>query len=246
MFQLSKLTKQTLLVISITNLYMVLGGIIFSVIEKKHIDEICESYKDHVANKLPGIFLQIHSSGQENTGNIDFSPLIELVENATSAGFKVVYNNSAPSAKVICPNKWDYWNGILFSATVMTTIGYGSKSPETNLGQFIYMVYSIIGITLFAVYSNVLSKTFLKLHKWIVLNITKKYFRNFGKKSMGFLWLVLFLLIFMVGPSLLFLYIESDSAWTFFGCIYFCFTTLTTIGFGDMVPAQMDSSGGTG
>ena len=159
---ISRLTKQTILVISITNLYMALGGIVFSLIEQKHITEICEEYKKDVAEKLPGIFLKIHESAtsdQKQTGGIDFSPLIEMVERATNDGFKIIYKNgdknettgkviTGPSAKVICPNKWDYWNGILFSATVMTTIGYGSKSPVTTLGQFVYMLYSILGITL--------------------------------------------------------------------------------------------------
>ena len=121
--------------------YMVLGGIIFSYIEQKNLDDDCTKYQEYVAEELPGIFLDIvqPTPGQDTP---NFEPLINLIIEATDGGFQIEYDQpaedeteEAPDLRITCPNTWSYWQSILFSATVMTTIGYGSRSPQTVLGQ---------------------------------------------------------------------------------------------------------------
>lgn len=54
------------------------------------------------------------------------------------------------------------------------------------------------------------------------------------------IWLCVFLVIsYILGGAFLFDKTESD--WGYFNSAYFCFITLTTIGFGDFVPKQKSS-----
>ncbi len=43
---------------------------------------------------------------------------------------------------------WNYPNSLLFSATVITTIGYGNITPKSNIGKIFTICYAIIGIPL--------------------------------------------------------------------------------------------------
>ncbi|VDO04856.1 unnamed protein product [Rodentolepis nana] len=48
--------------------------------------------------------------------------------------------------------KWSLEGAILFAVTVITTIGYGHAVPKTNIGQFLTIIYALIGIPLVFLY----------------------------------------------------------------------------------------------
>ena len=56
------------------------------------------------------------------------------------------------------------------------------------------------------------------------------------------IWLCVLLVVsYIIGGAYLFKERERESGWTFLDSAYFCFITLTTIGFGDFVPDQKRS-----
>ena len=70
---------------------------------------------------------------------------------------------------VQCPEKWNYFNSVLFSLVTITTIGYGHQVPNTDVGRILCVVYAIIGIPLvgFFVYWVVFQKCHKKVRKWL-------------------------------------------------------------------------------
>lgn len=56
----------------------------------------------------------------------------------------------------------------------------------------------------------------------------------------GFFFFVPWFLVFLIIPALIFHKIEDD--WSFIEAFYYCFVTLTTIGFGDKVAGQFNDT----
>ncbi|XP_017798896.1 PREDICTED: potassium channel subfamily K member 18-like [Habropoda laboriosa] len=64
--------------------------------------------------------------------------------------------------------RWTFSSSLLYSLTLITTIGYGSVVPRTVWGRLISIVYTVAGIPLMMVYLNtvgeVLSRNFCRLY----------------------------------------------------------------------------------
>lgn len=82
---------------------------------------------------------------------------------------------------------------------------------------------------------TLLSKILNNIIEWL-LNKLGKHTRKRWVKILTFV-VILFtgLIFFILIPSVLFLPLQG---WTYFEGIYYCFVTLTTVGFGDLVPTQ--------
>ncbi|XP_025205924.1 TWiK family of potassium channels protein 7-like [Melanaphis sacchari] len=59
-------------------------------------------------------------------------------------------------------HRWNFASSFLYSLTLITTIGYGSVTPQTPWGRVITIVYALIGIPLMLLYLSTMGETLAK------------------------------------------------------------------------------------
>lgn len=137
--------------------------------------------------------------------------------------------------------QWKFAGSFYFAITVITTIGYGHAAPSTDAGKAFCMGYALLGIPLTLVMFQSLGErinTFVRflLHKakkCIGLRRTEVSMANMV--TIGFFSCISTLCV----GAFAFSHYEG---WSFFHAFYYCFITLTTIGFGDYVALQKDDA----
>uniref|UniRef100_A0A3Q2X9G7 Potassium channel, subfamily K, member 17 n=1 Tax=Hippocampus comes TaxID=109280 RepID=A0A3Q2X9G7_HIPCM len=112
---------------------------------------------------------------------------------------------------------WKFTSSAVFAATVVTTI-YGNMSPSSTTGQIFCVFFALFGIPLNMVVLNRVGKYMV-----VIERKTSDFLeRKTGKRA----------LFFFIVPMLVF---QLHEGWTYSQAIYYCFITLSTIGFGDFV-----------
>uniref|UniRef100_A0A8C5ENI0 Potassium channel subfamily K member 15-like n=1 Tax=Gouania willdenowi TaxID=441366 RepID=A0A8C5ENI0_GOUWI len=133
--------------------------------------------------------------------------------------------------------QWKFAGSFYFAITVITTIGYGHAVPRTNAGRAFCMVYAVLGIPLTLVMFQSLGERINMLVRYLLCRAKQGLGFQRTEVSMGNMVLVGFLSCsstLCIGAAA-FAHFEN---WTFFNACYYCFITLTTIGFGDFVALQ--------
>ncbi|XP_076363932.1 potassium channel subfamily K member 18-like isoform X2 [Tachypleus tridentatus] len=79
-------------------------------------------------------------------------------------------------------SEWTTWDGLLFCATVVTTIGYGNIAPSTTAGRAATIVYAFIGIPLLLMVLADLGKLFTRAIKFLFFFIRQFYYTGKCRK----------------------------------------------------------------
>ncbi|CAB1428170.1 unnamed protein product [Pleuronectes platessa] len=111
--------------------------------------------------------------------------------------------------------------------------GYGNMSPSSTAGQIFCVFFALFGIPLNMVVLNRVGKYMLVIERNISDFLERKTRRRTCTRF--FVHLVSFLsgaALFFIMPMLVF---QQYEGWTYAQAIYYCFITLSTIGFGDFV-----------
>ncbi|NWS49317.1 KCNK3 protein, partial [Probosciger aterrimus] len=171
---------------------------------------------------------------------------------AKSHELKSKYNLSAESYRELewvvlklKPHKagvqWKFAGSFYFAITVITTIGYGHAAPSTDGGKVFCMVYALLGIPLTLVMFQSLGERINTFVKYLLHRIKKCLGMRRVEVSMANMVTIGFfscISTLCIGAAA-FSYYEH---WSFFHAYYYCFITLTTIGFGDYVALQKDEA----
>ncbi|KAM9435171.1 potassium channel subfamily K member 5b [Clarias gariepinus] len=196
--------------------YLTAGGTVFNLLEEPRWREAVTRYREDKER-----ILHTHPCLTEQ----DLESIIQTV--ATAAGQGVTVTGDKPY------NPWVWQNAVIFAATIITTIGYGQVAPKTSGGRVFCIMFGLCGIplcltwiselgTFFGSRTKRLSQTLLH-RRWSVKKV------QLTCTSLFLLWGLLFHLLI---PPLILMSVEQ---WTYLEGLYFCFITLTTVGFGDYV-----------
>ncbi|CAJ1058739.1 uncharacterized protein kcnk4a isoform X2 [Xyrichtys novacula] len=136
-------------------------------------------------------------------------------------------------------SRWDIASAFFFCGTIITTIGFGNLSPRTWYGQLFCVCYALVGIPMFGILlagvgdhmGTVLRRAVGKIE---TLFLKRKVRPTTVRVISAVLSILVGCLIFLAVPTVVFQKVED---WTFLEALYFVVITLTTVGFGDYVPA---------
>ncbi|XP_030754935.1 TWiK family of potassium channels protein 7-like [Sitophilus oryzae] len=145
-------------------------------------------------------------------------------------------------------HKWSFSSSFLYSLTLITTIGYGSVSPRTSWGKLVTIIYALIGIPLMLLYlsttGDVLARSFRRLYGKLCGSKTNPQIPQqqiqqrcacSNTVRVPVTLCLVIVLAYICSGAMLFHRLEN---WSLLEGSYFCFTSLGTIGFGDLLPGQ--------
>ncbi|PFX25544.1 Potassium channel subfamily K member 5 [Stylophora pistillata] len=134
--------------------------------------------------------------------------------------------------------EWDFSNSFLFAMVVITTIGYGNIVPKTVQGRLFCVVYALFGIpgtclTLKAV-GDKIAEIFTRLVTTFEQRLLKRPHSRHVELKVAFV--TIFLTVVLLLPLMSLVVKVRHQEWTYISSFYFTFITLSTIGFGDLLP----------
>ncbi|XP_045171997.1 potassium channel subfamily K member 16-like [Mercenaria mercenaria] len=214
--------KRLLPLIVVVAAYLCLGALVFQLLEGEPEMQRRKDLRDMIRN-----FIDNHTclTGEE------LNSFIDQISGETEFTQGTLQNKSVST-------RWDFTGAFSFVVTVATTIGYGNMAPHTEIGKVIVIAYALIGIPLtFLMLQGLGQQLTLLSNKVNNLKLCSK--RPDLNKYLNMVIIILIgVSLLFVGPTFLFMNVEG---WRMMDAIYYCFVTLSTIGFGDFIPALSEN-----
>jgi len=157
---------------------------------------------------------------------------------------------------------WHFTGAAFFMMTVMSTIGYGTFAPSTDLGKWLVVTLGMVSMILFGVCLSVIGSAIDSLvelgagkllaridqciARWYVARPDATVKEPDGWLIHAKMLVALLVLHSVVALAAAFAYIASPSLngsqWEYGRCYYFAFVTFSTIGFGDYAIGPTEDS----
>nr|CAH7738005.1 unnamed protein product [Callosobruchus chinensis] len=183
-------------------------------------------------------------SNTENQRKLVLQEIQNIVRkkyNITDEDFRIMETVVLKSEPHRAGRQWKFAGAFYYATTVLTTIGYGHSTPSTIAGKLFTMCYAMVGIPLGLVMFQSIGERVNRLSSVIIRSVKSSlHCRHTTASELDLICVVTFLSsLTIAGGAAAFSRYEG---WTYFDSVYYCFITLTTIGFGDMVALQKDNA----
>lgn len=131
--------------------------------------------------------------------------------------------------------QWTMLGSSFYLTHLSTTVGYGSSHPQTAAGQMATIFFALLGIPIMGYTLAQVAR--LELQGVVSLLEGCCDIKMSGsRRQMAVLWCLL--VVFMFGGAFVYSAMEP---WSYRESLYFCFVTLSTVGFGDYLPSSPQS-----
>lgn len=204
---------RTLSLVVCTFTYLLIGAAVFDALESETERKRWEFLSD-IKNNLVRKY---------NISNEDYR-MIEIV---------IVENKPHKAGP-----QWKFAGAFYFATVVLAMIGYGHSTPVTIGGKAFCMGYAMVGIPLGLIMFQSIGERLNKGASVLIRRI-KRYLRyqrtEATEVNLMFATGMLSSMIITTGAAVFSRY----EGWSYFDSFYYCFVTLTTIGFGDYVALQV-------
>jgi len=139
--------------------YAVIGALLFNLLEEHNDAKQCQEGKGDESAKVISLKAELIKYIQFNVSMSGSDP---SKDNETVANLKIekllvayrddifdIQDTYGYSGQDCEQSKWNFPDALLFSVTIITTIGFGNISPSTWEGQITCICYAMLGIPLF-------------------------------------------------------------------------------------------------
>ncbi|WKY14972.1 hypothetical protein Q1695_000469 [Nippostrongylus brasiliensis] len=213
---MDKKSSRALMLILTTFTYLIVGAAVFDMLESETENYLREEIA-HVRERL-------HKKYNFSSRDFELFESIAIKSIPQKAGYQ-----------------WQFSGAFYFATIVITTVGYGHSAPETMFGRLFCMVFALAGIPLGLVMFQSIGE---RVNTCIAFSLhqMRRYFRSHGVRCLRevtpthllVVSLSIGTIIIVAGAAVF----HKEEHWTVFDAYYYCFITLSTIGFGDLVPLQ--------
>ncbi|CAB07375.3 Potassium channel domain-containing protein [Caenorhabditis elegans] len=240
-------------------IYCISGGLVFWLIEEPYQSELRDAWQHKIENNRTA---RVDAMMKKIFNNSDYLIYIKGNTSQRLTTFFIEelgsYENQLGVKWSQQKMDWDFWNAVLFAGTICTTIGYGHIYPMTDAGRMLTMIFALFGIPLMLLvlqdFGKLLTIT-MKFPWFQTKRLMRRIMRCCTKQPIEEMKeierqerhdLDIFDLPLPVGIALIvtWIFICSfvlsvwDHNWTLLESFYFFFTSLSTVGLGDLVPSS--------
>ncbi|CAL4116285.1 unnamed protein product, partial [Meganyctiphanes norvegica] len=137
--------------------------------------------------------------------------------------------------------QWKFAGALYFVTVVVAMIGYGHSTPATVAGKAFCIMYAVVGIPIGMIMFQSIGERLNKFTSIVIKKIKKTIgIANTDATDVNQLFVTgtLSSMIIAIGAAVF----SHYEGWSYIDSYYYCFITLTTIGFGDFVALQKDSA----
>jgi len=204
--------------------YLIVGGYIMCILETE-----TEQILKAETRKLKEEFLQKYP----NINETEFEQMLYFVTEYSKRGISVLDSSTL--------DNWSLGQSLLFTVTVVTTVGYGHIAPLTTNGKLFCIFYACCGIPFTLVFLSAcvqrLQEPTFRMLAWMMSGRMGKWLTPLGVRVIHLLILcTLFSICFVVTPT--FIFSQLEPSWDVLDAFYYVFISLTTIGLGDYIPGD--------